>query len=141
MIAYLDSSAALRKILNQQNQIVELKKIDRAVASKLLKAESFRALDRLRLLGSLNEVEFVKTSEELYQFLDLVELVEISDSILDRVGGSFSIGLGTLDAIHLSSALLWREKTGLQLSFFTHDEALGRAARSLGFSVFGCTET
>jgi len=140
MIVYLDSSAVLRLILNQKNKISEFKKMNRAISSKLLKAECFRTLDRLRLLGNFSELEFVKISEELYQYLDLVEIIEISDSILERVGGSFSIALGTLDAIHLSSALLWRERIQLELNFFTHDEALGRAARSLGFTVYGCLE-
>ena len=92
-------------------------------------------------MGNLSEKEFVKACEELYQVLDTIELIEINESILNRVCGSFSVALGTLDAIHLSSAILWTERTKLDLKFFTHDESLGRAARSLGYSVFGCTET
>jgi hypothetical protein len=42
--------------------------------------------------------------------------------------------VGTLDAIHLSSALLAREDVP-DLRFATHDRGLEIAARSLGFDV------
>jgi hypothetical protein len=45
--------------------------------------------------------------------------------------------LGTLDAIHLASAALWRENQGTEIAMATHDEALATAARASGFSVIG----
>jgi len=44
--------------------------------------------------------------------------------------------IGSLDAIHLASALLVRPELD-QLSFATHDRELGLAARSVGFQVSG----
>lgn len=35
--------------------------------------------------------------------------------------------LGTLDAIHLATALLWKEQFRVDLAMATHDEALGVA--------------
>lgn len=46
--------------------------------------------------------------------------------------------LGTLDAIHLASAMLWQERRGAQLVMATHDQALGTAARASGLRVVGC---
>jgi hypothetical protein len=103
-----------------------------------LKPECLRSLDRLRLRGHLNEDDFLKASEELYVALDSVEFIEIDHRILERVGSSFPFPLGTLDAIHLASALLWRESFGSSVDFLTHDEELGKVARALGFQVFGC---
>lgn len=140
MIAYVDTSVLMRYLLGQPNTLAEFVKVDRPIASKLLKVEGLRTLDRLRTRGFLQEKEFVRAAEELRDSIDAVEWIEISDAILDRVGGNFAISLGTLDAIHLSSAMLWRERAKLELHFLTHDETLGRAARSLGFQVLGCLE-
>jgi hypothetical protein len=48
--------------------------------------------------------------------------------------------LGTLDSIHLASALEIREATDVPvaLMFATHDEQLARGARAFGFQVIGC---
>jgi hypothetical protein len=45
--------------------------------------------------------------------------------------------LGTLDAIHLATALLRRETAGADLVMATHDAALGFAARAYGLPVVG----
>ncbi len=45
--------------------------------------------------------------------------------------------LGTLDAIHLATALLWRELTGISPIVTTHDGALAVAARAHGFTALG----
>jgi prevent-host-death family protein len=44
---------------------------------------------------------------------------------------------GTLDAIHLATALLWRERSDADLLMATHDATLGLAARAVGFRVIG----
>lgn len=44
--------------------------------------------------------------------------------------------IGSLDAIHLASALLVRPEFG-DLSFATHDRELGLAARAVGLPVQG----
>jgi hypothetical protein len=56
--------------------------------------------------------------------------------VLDRAAEPFPTGLASLDAIHLSSALLAREQIeGLPLA--THDHELATAARAVGFEVHG----
>jgi predicted nucleic acid-binding protein len=140
MIAYIDTSVVMRALLGQPHVLTEFSKVERPIASKLLKVEGLRTLDRLRIRGLLTENEFVRSTEEFRDSTDAVEWIEITDAILDRVGGNFAVALGTLDAIHLSSALLWKEQTRLNLHFLTHDEILGKAARSLGFQVLGCLE-
>ena len=44
---------------------------------------------------------------------------------------------GTLDAIHLASAILWKEGLGIDLTMTTHDMVLGLAAKAHGFRVLG----
>jgi hypothetical protein len=43
----------------------------------------------------------------------------------------------TLGALHLASALLWRERRNSELIFATHDPQQARAARALGFACIG----
>jgi hypothetical protein len=45
--------------------------------------------------------------------------------------------LGTLDAIHLTTAVLWRETSDHEFVFATHDVALATGARAHGFRVIG----
>jgi hypothetical protein len=45
--------------------------------------------------------------------------------------------LETLDALHLATAVLWRDMSTADLVMATHDAALGLAARAHGFSVVG----
>lgn len=57
--------------------------------------------------------------------------------MLARAAQPFPTTLGTLDAIHLSTALLWRERTGEALTLATHDGALALGARAFGLPVVG----
>jgi hypothetical protein len=45
--------------------------------------------------------------------------------------------LGTLDALHLATALVWRERIRQTLVMATHDSSLALAARSFGLDVLG----
>jgi hypothetical protein len=45
--------------------------------------------------------------------------------------------LGTPDALHLATALIWRDRMGPLRTLATHDTALGLAAQAFGFDVRG----
>lgn len=137
MIAYVDSSVLLRLLLNQPGKFKEFSKIEYAVSSRLLKAECLRTLDRARHSKFITEDKYVGIIPELYAVLEYFEFVEISHRVLERVGGSFPVALGTLDAIHLASAILWQENARKTLFFLTHDEMLNKAATASGFRVLG----
>ena len=63
----------------------------------------------------------------------------ITNQILQRASETFPTVVGTLDAIHLATALSVREIEKLD-SLLTHDSQLGTAGRSLGFEVVGMDE-
>lgn len=65
-----------------------------------------------------------------------MELLRIDRLVLERAAGQFPTSLGSLDAIHLASALIVREEI-LDLVVATHDRELAAASRSLGFRVVG----
>ncbi len=45
--------------------------------------------------------------------------------------------LGPLDAVHLATALIWRDRIAPLPAVATHDTVLGSAARAFGFEVLG----
>lgn len=65
-----------------------------------------------------------------------MSLVPVNIAVLERAAEPFPALIGSLDAIHLATALLIHEQFD-QLIFATHDQTLGVAARSVGFAVEG----
>jgi predicted nucleic acid-binding protein len=137
LIQYVDSSVILRAVLGQPGLIAGLKEPGRAVTSGLARVECLRTLDRLRLEERLSDAEITRRREAVFHLLDSLVLVEPSPSILDRAAQPLPTVLGTLDTIHLATALLWRELKGEQVTVATHDLALARAARASGLEVLG----
>ncbi|HTR47058.1 MAG TPA: hypothetical protein VMM16_06715 [Verrucomicrobiae bacterium] len=70
---------------------------------------------------------------------DALELVEIDSMVLDRAAQPVPTEMGTLDAIHLATALLWRESTSEDLAMATYDRALALGAQARGLRVLGAT--
>ena len=137
MIAYLDSSVVLRVILGQRDKLRAWKSIERGVASALVQVECLRTLDRLRLRAGLSDEDLAERRETVFRIIDETEVVEPSMVVLDRAARPFPTELGTLDAIHLATALMWREARGEEIVMATHDRALGTAARASGLPVVG----
>jgi hypothetical protein len=73
------------------------------------------------------------------EWLEAVDLVLLRPPVLSRAGEPMAMPIGTLDAIHLATALMWRERVGALPEMLTHDAALGAAARAFGFDVRGTT--
>ncbi len=137
MIAYLDSSVLLRLVLGQRNALKEWQMIEQGVASALVEVECLRTLDRLRLAEGLGDDQIALRREAVYRMLDAMEVVEITRPVLARAAQPLPTALGTLDAIHLSTALLWQERSNANLVVATHDQALATAARASGLKVVG----
>ena len=137
MIAYVDTSVLLRVALGQADALPEWRQVDRGVTSALTRVEGLRTLDRLRLRARLADAEVARRRAIILQLLDSLELVEVDFLVLDRAAQPQPTELGTLDAIHLATALLWRETMGAQLVMATHDVALATATQAHGFRVLG----
>ena len=137
MTAYVDSSVLLRVVLGQPNALSEWSRIRHGISSVLTRVESLRTLDRLRLRVPLTDVEVARRRSSILRLLDSFELVEVDSLVLDRASQPLPTELGTLDAIHLATSLLWRESRKTEIVMATHDSALGIAAVSHGFMVVG----
>lgn len=136
MTAYVDTSALLRLVLREPGAL-NLRSYEALVSSELVAVESARTIDRLRLQGALTVEEAVARLRAITDWLEAIDLVLLRPLVLSRASGPLPTPLGTLDAIHLATALIWRERMGTLLTMATHDSALGLAARTFGFDVRG----
>jgi len=137
MNVYVDTSVVLRRVLRQPNCLDSWGEWDSAFASVLLRIEYLRAVDRLRLEGYLSDAQRVVLHQELHRIEGAIHRVPLHDEIVAQAARPFGTVLGTLDALHLATAMTLREQLGLELVIVTHDRQLARAAQSSGFDVQG----
>ncbi len=137
MIAYVDTSALLRLVLREPGAVEEILSCERLVSSELLAVESLRTLDRLRLQGALTVEEAAARRVVVREWLEAVDLVMLRRPILARACDPFPVPLGTPDALHLATLLVWREREGEGAVLATHDAGLALGARSFGVEVIG----
>ena len=138
MIAYLDSSVILRVVLGQSGRLREWPNVREGVVSALAEIECLKTLDRLRLREGFTDRELARRREAVFALLREMTVVELTRPVLSRASQPLPTPLGTLDAIHLATALLWRENRSPDLALATHDAALGLAGRACGLTVLGC---
>jgi predicted nucleic acid-binding protein len=134
---YLDSSVLLRRLLGQPGAIAMDDRYSQVGTSVLSEVECLRTLDRIRVLDRLDDDRIANLRAEVFKHLQGMAVVEMTRSVLQRASQPMPTALGTLDSIHLSTALLWREGTGEELALATHDRALATAARANGIAVVG----
>jgi predicted nucleic acid-binding protein len=139
VIAYVDASVLLRVALRQPDALTEWRQIEQGVASALVMTESLRTLDRLRLRTNLTDVQVATSRATILALIGSLELVEIDAVVLERAAQPMPTELGTLDAIHLATALLWKEMTDADLVMATHDRALALGAQAHGLPVVGAS--
>ena len=83
--------------------------------------ECYRVLDRLRLAGTLDDHEIAERREIVDERLDGMETGALDRRILRRAAEPMPTTLGTLDAIHIATALALRVRRPT-LCMATHDE-------------------
>lgn len=137
MIAHIDTSALLRIVLREPGALEELRTYDGLVSSELIAVESARTIDRLRIQGTLTMEEAAERIGTVTEWLEAIDLVLLRPPVLSRASDPMPMPIGTLDAIHLATALIWRDRMGALPEMATHDTALGAAARAFGFDVRG----
>jgi predicted nucleic acid-binding protein len=108
------------------------------VASQLIEIEAFRAIDRERLLGNLDDEGTAIKRKELTDLLAMLDLVPIDDPVIERAKSSFAVNVRALDAIHVATAEMLRTEAPTEpLEFWTHDARQATAALSRGLTVHG----
>lgn len=121
----------------KQGALDELRSYGSLVSSELIAVESCRTIDRLRLQGSLTTEEAAARLGVVGEWLEAIDLVLLRQQVLSRASEPLPTPLGTLDAVHLATARIWRDRIGHSLVVATHDAALALAGRAFGFDVHG----
>lgn len=137
MIAYVDSSVLLRVVLDQPEPLCQLNDFHQRITSALTEVECLRVVDASRLLGELNDDEYADRRSSVFSQLRRMRRVVVAGSVLRRAGEPLPGPLKALDAIHVATALQWRDRWQSDLVFATHDRQQGRVASLLGLDVIG----
>jgi predicted nucleic acid-binding protein len=135
---YVDSSVILRIVLSAPNRLSEWHEVEpQSIASVLARVETLRALDRLRVNHELATSDLTHRYMAARDALRRITLVNMTRSVVRFASQPFPFSIKTLDAIHLSTAIGWRQTREPELGFATHDRQLAAAARKFGFAVVG----
>jgi hypothetical protein len=128
----------LRVLFDEAGPAVPLTEGHRLVSSQLVEVETFRAVDRARLLGHLDDAQTATKRKELADFLAMLDLAAIDGAVIARARSSFAVNVRALDAIHVATAEILAEEAAEEpLEFWTHDDRQASAALSRGLTVRG----
>jgi predicted nucleic acid-binding protein len=137
-VKYVDASALLRILFIEPGPSVPLAGDERLVSSELVEIETFRAVDRERLIGHLDDVQTAVKRKELTELLATIDLAAIDTAVVERAKSPFAINVRALDAVHVATAeVLAGEAGGERVEFWTHDDRQATAALSRGLTVRG----
>ncbi len=136
MTVYVDTSVLLRIVTGARGVLREWKQITRPVSSELIRIECLRTIDRVRIRLGLTDDEVAERRAAILRRLDAFELIELDRAVLERAAEPFPTAVGSLDGMHLASAVLARARRR-DLALATHARELGLAARAMGFRVLG----
>ena len=137
-IAYIDSSIILRHAVEDKNALMDLEQFaNGAMTSALTRVECFRVLDRWRLTHEVSEQQISKAWVTTREFLQSLKTIPITAAVIEAASQSFPIALKSLDAIHLASAILARNKSNTDAVMVTHDVKLALAAQAMDLRIAG----
>jgi predicted nucleic acid-binding protein len=134
---YVDASVVLRIVVNAHNALRGWKTWSSPASSALLQVECLRTLDRYQTSGELRPAEIPRSYATLHEAMSRIELLRLDEKIVENAGGPFGLPLKTLDAIHLVTAVAWRDRINEEVTFVTHDIQLAAAASAYDFPVLG----
>ena len=136
MTVYVDTSIVLRVLLQEPNPVGIWGQWNKAYSSALWRVEVMRTVDRLRLTHEISDSEVAELVREIKIIHETFAIHPVTNQIFQRASETFPTVVGTLDAIHLATALSIREIENIDY-LLTHDSQLATAATSLGFDVMG----
>jgi predicted nucleic acid-binding protein len=128
---YLDTSAVLRAILERGTSPgieTRIRTAEVLLTSRLSIVEASRTIQRLRQLGQLSETKLADVEREIESVWARCDLWELTPAVCEaarRVAPNKL--LRTLDALHLATFVLARQRIG-DLELVTTDERLRAAA-------------
>jgi len=138
MIAYAESSAVLAWVLGEpeaEQVRTVLAAAERVVSSTLTGVECARALARGAAVGHIGRTDELAAARLLEGAMASWATLEMSDRILRRAAARFPVEpVRTLDALHLATALSFREAYP-DFVLVTLDDRLRANAQLLGLQL------
>ena len=134
---YADASALLRVLFAEPGPRMSWDPSERVVSSQVVEVECYRALERARLVGALDDGLTAVKQKELGDLLAMIDLAPVDGLVIEGAKRSFSVNVRALDAIHVATAELLAADAGEALEFWTHDARQALAALSRGLTVRG----
>jgi predicted nucleic acid-binding protein len=137
-VKYVDASVLLRLMFAERGITPDLADGETVVSSDLVEVETFRALERERLLGNLDDEESAVKRRELVDIVRMLDLAPIDARVIHLAKSAFGVNVRALDAIHVATAQVLAEESGGEpLTFWTHDARQSTAALARGLTVMG----
>jgi len=125
-VIYLDTSAALAMLLAENRKPPARIWAEPLVASRLLEYEIWTRVHARGLAKS--------HAGAAHAILERVTLIELSPPVLQRALEPFPVGVRTLDALHLATAL-YLASVRQKLLVATFDARMREAAEALGLGL------
>ncbi|MDR4509817.1 MAG: type II toxin-antitoxin system VapC family toxin [Candidatus Brocadiaceae bacterium] len=122
---YIDTSAYLKIFLKERgsDKVRKLVKENNLLASAILISECFSAFSRRRQGKEIDVKIFERLVNRVKKDVPYIEIVRLTDDVLRRTEEILlQSSVRTLDAVHIASALLFQETTGIDLTFATADK-------------------
>ncbi|UCH92441.1 MAG: type II toxin-antitoxin system VapC family toxin [Candidatus Aminicenantes bacterium] len=141
MVIYIDSSFLLSIIFEEESSEVSgkiWKDYDYRVSSLLLESECLVTLRRF-YRGNKNNLESNWLSlkeKKLYDLLEEVNIRIFDENIAEYIKLKEDLSAcRALDAIHLATALEFKDNCGAEIKICTYDRNMIKTAKKLNFSV------
>lgn len=138
MIVYLDASALVKRYVAEtgsaevETLIEEARAIGTAVVSRAEVAAALAKAARVGLLTREAAMQALKAFNTDWEHLIRLQLGE---PLAARAASlAWEHGLRGYDAVHLATALFWRETLGEAITVATYDRELWRGAQASGLS-------
>ena len=138
MIVYLDSSAHVKRYVAEAGspEVDALIAGARATGTAVLsRAEVAAALAKAARVGLVARSAALKALEAFVADWEHLIRLQFGEPLAARAGAlAWEHGLRGYDAVHLATALVWRETLGEAVTVATYDRELWRGAQSSGLS-------
>jgi len=140
MIVYLDTSALVKHYVQESDSeevervIGEARLVGTAAITRVEIAAALAKAVRTRLLSTDEAAEALSAFEAEWESLVRLQLHEL---LLARAASlAWERGLRGYDAVHMASALFWRDMVGEPVVLATYDRELWEEAVRSGLKVF-----
>ncbi len=84
------------------------------------------------MAGSISDAGIREATVYFGEIFEGFSIFEMNDHVKNRAAEAFPTAIGTLDAIHLSTAQLWANLDTEPLVIFTFDDQMRTCAQAMG---------